>query len=502
MNTKQLRQKILDLAIRGKLVPQDPNDEPASVLLERIRAEKEKLIKEGKIRRDKNTSTFSRSDDKSHYGQLPRGWEWCKLSYLAYFAGGKTPSTSNSEYWNGSVNWVTSKDMKSKYIDSTQVQMSETGSEQMQIFEPDTLLIVVRSGILRRTLPLAILRAQSTINQDLKAISFYVYGHELSEYCYAYFSAAEQEILTKFQKDGTTVESINFEDFKDIEIPIPPLAEQHRIVTAIESAFAVIDEIEAAKSDLQTAVATAKQKILSLAIRGKLVPQDPNDEPASALLERIRAEREQLIKAGKIKRSKAEKAASASVDNSYYAGLPESWAVTSLSAITTSLTLNDGDWILSENMSPVGTVKLVQLGSVGYMEYIDKGFKYLQQATFEELRCTVVSPGYMLINRLLGERLYACLLPQIEGTLITTVDTCWIAPNENYNLRYLMYMISSKDFQTRVFLNSAGSTRKRISKGNLIQIPFPFPPLAEQHRIVTAIETAFEQLDSIAATIA
>ena len=173
MNTKKLRQKILDLAIRGKLVPQDPNDEPASVFLERIHAEKERLIKEGKIKRDKKDSTIFRGD-KSHYGQLPQGWAWIRLSQIATFSGGKTPSTSNDDFWNGFINWTTSKDMKSKYIDSTLMKISELGAKKMQIFPPKTLLMVVRSGILRRTLPLAILRQASTVNQDIKTISFYV----------------------------------------------------------------------------------------------------------------------------------------------------------------------------------------------------------------------------------------------------------------------------------------------------------------------------------------
>jgi type I restriction enzyme S subunit len=313
MNTKQLRQKILDLAIRGKLVPQDPNDEPASVLLERVRAEKELLIKEGKIKRDKSAPA---STDKSHYGQLPPGWEWCQFSCLATFSGGKTPLTENADYWNGSINWVTSKDMKSKDIHSTQVKMSELGAMQMQIFEPDTLLVVVRSGILRRTLPLAILRKSSTVNQDIKTASFYL--SELCEYIYYYLSATEQEILTKYKKNGTTVESINFDELKDIVIPIPPLAEQRRIVEAIEAVFALIDEIERSKADLQTAVAAAKSRILSLAIRGKLVPQDPADEPASALLERIWAEKEKLGGTGGGKRKKGGDGDAASRDNSYY----------------------------------------------------------------------------------------------------------------------------------------------------------------------------------------
>ena len=390
--------------------------------------------------------------------------------------------------------------MKSKYIDSTLTQMSELGAEQMQLFQPKTLLMVVRSGILRRTLPIAILRQPSTVNQDIKTISFFV--DDICEFVYFYLLAQEEVIRMKYAKSGTTVESINFEELKDISIPFPPIAEQCRIVAAIESAFAVIDEIERNKTDLQAAIATAKQKILSLAIRGKLVPQNPNDEPASVLLERIRAEQEQLIREEKIKRGKDDSTTIKSDDNSYYKELPESWGVVSLAEITNPSVLNDGDWILSDNMVTYGSVKLIQLGSIGYMEYVNKGFKYLSSKMFKKLNCTAIHTGYLLVNRLLGDKLNVCLLPDIDGMLITTVDTCCIAPHENYNLRFLMYTIASESFQKTVTLKSAGSTRKRISKGNLIQVPFAFPPLAEQHRIVSAIEAAFYQLDRVTALLA
>ena len=150
-------------------------------------------------------------------------------------------------------------------------------------------------------------------------------------------------------------------------------------------------------------------------------------------------------------------------------------------------------------MVPIGDVKLVQLGSVGSMRYVDKGFKYLTTETFDALGCTQIYPGFMLINRIVSDRLCACILPSIEGKLITTVDTCWIAPCENwYSLEYLMYAVSSPAFQSLVLLNSAGTTRKRISKNNLISLPIPFPPLQEQKRIVEAVDVAFAQLDTIA----
>jgi len=204
-----------------------------------IQSEKEKLIKAGKIKRENKKIASHNNDIPAH--TLPDGWAWCQLSKIASFASGKTPSTSNNDYWNGSVNWTTSKDMKTKYIDSTITQMSDLGAEQMQIFPPKTLVMVVRSGILRRTLPIAILRQNSTVNQDIKTVSFFI--DTVCEYVYLFFLANEQEILTKYSKSGTTVESINFEELKEIKIPLPPLAEQHRIVVAIEAAFEQLENI-------------------------------------------------------------------------------------------------------------------------------------------------------------------------------------------------------------------------------------------------------------------
>ena len=241
-----------------------------------------------------------------------------------------------------------------------------------------------------------------------------------------------------------------------------------------------------------------RQKILDMAIRGKLVPQDPNDEPASVLLERIRAEKQQLIKEGKIKKDKNDSVIFKGDDNRYYENLPCGWSVSTLSQVTSSQLLNDGDWILSENMDPNGNVKLIQLGSIGLMRYIDKGFKYLTEDTFHKLSCTQIFPGYMLINRIISDKMYACILPQLEGKLITTVDTCWIAPKDEwYNLKYLMYFISSTVFQSIVLHVSSGTTRKRISKSDLIHLPIYLPPLSEQQRIVSCVDELFEQIDII-----
>lgn len=280
MDTKKLKQKILDLAIRGKLVPQDPNDEPASVLLERIRQEKERLIKEKKIKRDKNESHIYRSG-KSYYEkrgsevrciddeipfEIPENWEWCRLGSIVMTSGGKTPSTSNKSYWeNGDILWVTSKDMKSTYISDSIKKLTPIGASDLKLLKSNTILIVVRSGILRRTLPVSILVAEATINQDLKSLTSYI-DEGVPLYLYWSIIGNEEYILEKYAKDGTTVESLNFDKFLDFLIPIPPLSEQQCIVESIEQAFVLIDNIESDKSDLHKAIKQTKVQNLRLCL--------------------------------------------------------------------------------------------------------------------------------------------------------------------------------------------------------------------------------------------
>ena len=307
IDTAALREKVLDLAIRGKLVPQDPTDEPASVLLERIHEQKLQMVREGKLKAKdvKDDTIIFKGDDNCYYEKysdgsvkniqdeipfdLPVGWSWERLSNLAAFSGGKTPSTSNRDYWGGNVLWVTSKDMKSKYIDSSLLMISEKSLEQMQLYPENTLLLVTRSGILRHTIPVAILKKPATINQDLKAIM--PYALNLGEYIYICIKGMESRLILEYTKAGATVENINFDAFQKILLPIPPENQIQRIVLAVNKVDEIIVKLKIDQDDLIDIIGKTKSKILELAIQGKLVPQDENDEPASFLLERIRAER-------------------------------------------------------------------------------------------------------------------------------------------------------------------------------------------------------------------
>ena len=170
--------------------------------------------------------------------------------------------------------------------------------------------------------------------------------------------------------------------------------------------------------------------------------------------------------------------------------IPNNWAWAKLADLTTDNSLNDGNWILSKDMSTAGTINLIQLGSVGDCVFKPKDYKRITEKKFTELQCREIYPGYLLINRLIGDRLLSCILPQIEGRLITAVDVCWVAPQpQMYNLKYIMYMCASPFFQSQVKALGHGTTRFRISKTNLINIAFPYPPIEEQARIVELFES-------------
>ena len=246
---ENLKKSILQEAVQGKLVPQDPSDEPAEALLERIRVEKQRLIKEGKVKKDKRESVIFRRDN-SHYEkrgseevciddeipfEIPESWAWARLSSFGVFSSGKTPSMSNPLFWNGNVPWVTSKDMKRPVITDSEMHISELAAATMQLYPAGTLLLVARSGILKRLLPLCKLGIDSTINQDIKAFS--LYDIKLSEWLFYGIKAFEPFILKELVKSVTTVESLKFDEFAAMLIPVPPLSEQRRIIDAIKTAM-------------------------------------------------------------------------------------------------------------------------------------------------------------------------------------------------------------------------------------------------------------------------
>ena len=246
----EFRKRTLTLAIQGKLVTQDPNDEPASVLLERIRAEKK-----AKLGKKYVDSYIYKGDDNCYYEHItgraqdelveipfdiPDNWTWAKLLDLGGFSSGKTPDMSEPTYWqNGNVQWFTSKDMKTKYLTESQLKITELAAGDMTLYPANTLLWVVRSGILKSSLPICILKQPATINQDIKA--YQLYQSDMIDYVYYMLKGMEAIILDNYVKRITTVHSLKFDELiSKLAIPIPPLAEQKRIVAKINEVFVML----------------------------------------------------------------------------------------------------------------------------------------------------------------------------------------------------------------------------------------------------------------------
>ena len=465
MDTKKLRQKILDLAIRGKLVPQDPNDEPASVLLERIRAEKERLIQKGKIKRSKKSA----SDDEIEAPfEIPESWEWVRLDDIAYFGGGKTPSMEEKRYWqNGRNLWITSKDMKCDRISDSLMKISDEALPIMTQYNPGTLLMVTRSGILRHSLPIAILEKVATVNQDLKTISFYFY--DIAEYIFYSIKANEKYILKEYHKDGTTVDSINFEKFIDILLPLPSLNEQKRIINEIERWFTLIDELESNEGDLLKAIDKAKSKILDLAIHGKLVPQDPNDEPAIELLKRINPKFE--------------------VCDEVPWELPNNWCWTTIGSIFNH---NTGKALNKSDSQEELLLPYITTSNVYWNRFVLSDIKKMFFKDSEIEKCTVTK-GDLLV----------CEGGDIGRSAIWNFDYDICIQNHIHRLRakgdisHLLYLYVLMFYKWTDRIQGKGIGLQGLSSGLLDKLIVPLPPYAEQLRIVTKIEELFSVLDSI-----
>jgi type I restriction enzyme S subunit len=227
-----------------------------------------------------------------------------------------------------------------------------------------------------------------------------------------------------------------------------------------------------------------RKEIINLAVQGKLVSQKSDEGDTEDIYDLLRKKGKKTF-------------ADISEENMSFS-IPNSWRWGTLSDLTFDNELNDGNWVLKEDMVDFGPVKLIQLGNIGDCKYIEKGYKYLTEEHFLELNSRQIYPGYLLINRLVVKDMYSCIIPDVKGILMTAVDVCWVAPNiEHYNIEYIMYALSSNDFRNKVQSLGHGVTRFRISKTNLINIAFPIPPISEQNRIVKKIKELFKLLDRI-----
>ena len=472
MDTKKLRQKILDLAIHGKLVPQDPNDEPASVLLERIKAEKERLIKEGKIKKSKKSTKAS---DTPHYEQVPfevpGSWVWCTLGDLAFYKKGPFGSSLTKAMFVPKSN-----DTYKVYEQKNAIQKDNTlGSYFITKEKYDSLIgfaiqpydiIVSCAGTIGETYVLPQNSQEGIINQALMLIR--LYSREIEQFYLLYFDFILKEEAYKESK-GTAIKNIPpFDVLKGFHIPLPPISEQQRILKEIEHWFSLIDIIERGKDDLQTTIKQAKSKILDLAIHGKLVPQDPNDEPASELLKRINPKAE------------------VTCDNGDKRKLPQSWCWAKGRQI----------FLPMKSTKPHNDEFLyIDIDSIDNKRQIINKIKSIKTAN---------APSRASRYTQKGDVVFSMVRPYLRNIAKVSVDGCIAStgfyvcsPIDDLNSEYCYYLMISDYVVTGLNQFMKGDNSPSINKSHIDEWLFPLPPFPEQQRIVQKIEKLFSLLDHI-----
>ena len=472
MDTKKLRQKILDLAIHGKLVPQDPNDEPASVLLERIKAEKERLIKEGKIKKSKKSAKTS---DTPHYEnvpfEVPESWVWCKLDNLAFYKKGPFGSSLTKAMFvpKGKDTYkvyeqknAIQKDHKlGSYYISTEKYCSLSG---FAVHPND--IIVSCAGTIGETYVLPQSIQEGIINQALMLIR--LYNREIEGFYLLYFDFILKQEAYKESK-GTAIKNIPpFDVLKNFFIPIPPKEEQKRILSEVDKWMSFVDDIDTNSKDLQLYIKHTKSKILDLAIHGKLVPQDPNDEPAIELLKRINPD-------------------FTPCDNGHSEKLPKNWTWTKGINI----------FLPMKSTKPKDEeFQYIDIDSIDNKRQIINGIKTLK---------TSKAPSRASRYTQKNDVIFSMVRPYLRNIAKVINDNC-IASTGFYvcsptpkllNSDYCYYLMISEYVVNGLNQFMKGDNSPSISKGHIDEWLFPLPPFAEQQRIVQKIEALFSVLDNI-----
>lgn len=507
MTPEQLKASILQRAMEGKLVPQDPNDEPASKLLKRIKAEKEKLIKEGEIKRDKNETEIFLGDDGLHYEKLPDGsvkqidvpyeipesWEWGRLSSVVTLINGdrgKNYPSKDKLFSEGDIPFVNAGNINNNLIIQdnllylSQSQYDALGSGKLQYGD---IVYCIRGSLGKNglfTMPkgaiassLIILRiiGDKSLNTD------YFLSYLNSELC-------KNEIL-KFD-NGTAQPNLSGQNLSKFLIPIPPFEEQLRISSMIKKALVLVNKYTTRYQMLNTLNRTFPEKlrksILQYAIQGNLVPQDATDEPVEVLLEKIREEKQKLFAEGKLQKKDLQESIIYEGDDSSYKHIPKSWVLTTLG--------NVGFWrsgATPSRSNPLyfgGDIPWLKTGDLndGYIYHIPENITAL---ALKETSVKLIPSDSVLIA------MYGATIGKI-GILTFPATTnqacCACTPYNILNNQYLFWYLR---FSRDKFIELAeGGAQPNISKEKIVGFPIALPPIREQRKIVNKIECLIDKV--------
>ena len=527
MTGQQLKNSILQMAVQGKLVPQDSNDEPASVLLERIRAEKEKLIKEGKIKKEKNPSVIFRGADNLSYEkvgknepvciadevpfEIPESWEWVRLKQIAISELGKTLDKSKNTglycpylcsinvYWSG-IDLSTVK----------QARFEDSELPKYRLKRGDLLICeggdVGRSAVWDKD-------DEMYYQNALHRVRFYggidPYFFKMLLECYK-----SAKILDKCSK-GMTIKHLVQSALNSIYFPLPPLNEQRRIIEKINQLTPYLEKYNIAETKLSKLnlnfPVNLKQAILQYAVQGKLVPQDPTDEPASVLLERIRAEKEQLIKSGKIKRDKHESVIFRR-DNSYYERvdgiercideeipfeIPESWEWVRLNSISKILNGDRGkNYPSKSTLSSTGIPFISALNLDGNTVVQDENLLCMTEEQYNRLGNgkLIKNDIVVCIRGSLGKHGRYPFEKGAIASSLTILRPYYLAESIG---DYIMLWLDSPAFFEQIRKYDNGTAQPNLAAKSFEQFLIPLPPHSEQHRIIAKVEMFFSKLKTL-----
>jgi len=521
----RLRRFVLDLAVRGKLVEQDPKDEPASELLKRIQTENVRLVKEGNIRKQ---PLLPAVDPAITPFLVPKHWAWLQLSGIGVLSGGMTPSKNRSEFWGGNINWFSPKDMKSDELVNSELKITAIGMAEtgLQLYPPGCLFMVARSGILKRTFPVSINRVEATANQDLKVLTPFVKG--LERYFQVMFRGMTGFILSALVKTGTTVQSLKYEEFESQPFPLPPLAEQQRIVAKVDELMALCDRLELAQAEREHRrdrlaaaslnrlnngadaeafreyarfhlrhlprlttrpehIEQLRQTILKLAVRGKLVSQDLNDEPVAtqlALNDRVRQ-----ATSKEDRRADDDLQALLAAEDRWE--VPSSWKWRGLADVVLFIDYRGQTPSKVEQGVRLITAKNVKkdfinlspeefLSEASYHTWMTRGLPkegdvlFTTEAPMGNAAVVRLPERFALAQRVICFRSYGAVNPD-----------------------FLVLQLLAEPFQAILDKTATGLTAKGIKAAKLKRLPVVVPPLAEQHRIVTKVEEMMALCDQV-----
>ena len=517
MTGQQLKNSILQMAVQGKLVPQDPNDEPASVLLERIRAEKEQLIKEGKIKKEKNPSIIFRGADNLPYEkvrknepvciadevpfEIPESWEWVRLGSIGDWGSGATPSRSIPEYYGGDIPWLKTGDLNDGYIECIPENISRLALEKtsVRLNPTGSVLIAMYGATIGKV---GILTFPATTNQACCAcLPIEIYNE------YLFYFLMSQKVSFVKRGEGGAQPNISKEKIIATLMPLPPLAEQYRIVAKIKGVLPFVEQYGEACSAANSLNAAfpdlLKKSILQEAVQGKLVPQDSSDEPASVLLERIRAEKQRLIAEGKIKKDKHESVIFRR-DNSHYEkrgseevciddeipfDIPENWC---WARMGTCLDVRDGTHDTPKYVPagiPLVTSKNLCNGKIDFSTA-----KLISEEDHLAIsQRSKVDDGdimYAMIGSIGNPVLY-------KGNAEFSIKNMALFKKipHGLDMEYVYWFLYLSQDTMKKF--ASGGVQSFVSLGYLRNYWIPVPPIQEQHRIVTAIKQLLPKLSAL-----